>query len=225
MRRKPTDLISFGIIRCQSRNNYTCRMWSLFLVLSIMFSFLAQICWPLSFRYFHLTRSGCITLICFELYSHTQDTLAKLTRKTLFKIRITSATLQIILNVFVLCASARYNQSSLSTWKIIGPGLSTELPSKTPVGRLIWDFWRKRIRTGLYVRPAKTQISLASAQTILWVAKDSLADSEYSAHLAHMRRLIWDFGRRTCNFVGIVVSAYVIKYIFSCYVQGFDSCI
>ena len=70
--------------------------------------------------------------------------------------------------------------------------------------------------TKMYVRPAKTQISLGirpvwseSSLCAQWVAKDSSflhADSEDSGQTGRMPRLIWVFAGHTCHFVGFVMS-------------------
>ena len=66
------------------------------------------------------------------------------------------------------------------------------------------------------VRPAKAQISLGirpvwskSSLCVQWVAEDPSflhADSEDSDQTGRMPRLIWIFARRTCHFVGFVMS-------------------
>ena len=66
-------------------------------------------------------------------------------------------------------------------------------------------------RTFVYVRPAKSQISLRiravwseSSLGAFWIAKDARflhADNEDSDQTAQMRRLIWVFVGRTCQKV------------------------
>ena len=87
--------------------------------------------------------------------------------------------------------------------------------------------------TKWHVRSAKTQINLGIRQdwseSLLctqWVAKDPSfldAESEDSDQTGRMPRLIWDFGGRTCHFVGFVMLRLILLLLLLLFFSNFTS--